>query len=178
MNRSRNRANGRGEWQTVAGSLWGPQIAIVAGTPQQLGLVQLQPTASTLGTIPVGASIVTEVQCQGNFMPTGGVAPIVSRCGIGLSVNDWSDTGAGAWSVQIPTLEADGERDNWLVLKTHATLVPSAALASALIRQDVSFHWKGTVRIDEGKRLCLSFNASDLAGTLVLFCRFKQRRVF
>lgn len=178
MSSRRSRGRGRGEWQTVAGSLWGVNIAIVAGTPQQLALVQLQPTASTLGTVPVGAAIVNEVHCQGQFLPTGGVAPILSRVGIGLSLNDWTDTGAGAWATQIPTLEADAERDNWLVLKTQASLIPSAALASSIIRQDVSFTWKGSVRIDEGKRLCLSFNASDLAGSLVLFCRFRQKWVF
>jgi len=186
MFRRKRRSRMDANWQTVAGSLWGGAIAgglptgiaVIAGvTGFNTGLVSLIPTAGTLGTVPVGATEITEIDAHIDFVPTVGVAATTLTMALGLYVAEYS-TGAGGFATQQAIAQNDAERDNWMVLRRKTTLLPAAAVQGTPISFDFSFKWKGKVVVQEGEQLSLAFQCVGVSGLLWPYLRFKQRKVF
>jgi len=181
---TRSRSTRRGEWQTNnnggigGGPLYGDPVlrTVTSGSPVALNLIQQTPSSPAVGSIQLGAVVVSEIDAVIDFCYPADTSSV--NLGVGLIKAQL--IGSGAPPVIDPLSLAQAERDDWLLLKSAGGTMISDADLTAPQRMSFHFKYNRPVRIDEG--WALTINLSFLGGmgntiSVVYNIRWKQRRV-
>lgn len=174
----------KGDWEVFiagGGDTWPSASTLTANTTVRFQMYGLAPANQATNIIPVGSVEVHEVEAH---VHVTGLDPAASAGNVayssGLYVAEWDDSIPG-FHVEAP-YGSDMGRENWLEHRASAAFFPTAASATAPIRDaSLSFHFRGGVEIHQGESLYFTLSNCVPASstiTYVVFLRARATRVW